>query len=327
VSDDLAAVRRDAELAAEEARSSRLPAGFEQELDAVWAELAADPASLVAGETHAPAPAVEAGPVGRLLGRSAVEGARRAGRIALRRAKVAAGPSYRAGRRAAGELAGRLGETAATRYEVALDQARQAGRDRSALRRLAAHAPSSRAFEPSRRPDAVEWDEELLDWVLERVTRNSPGGLAVHVECGSGRLVERLEEAGFSARGADPGARGASDDGRIAVGGAVGYLGRLRPASLDVLVLSGATDRMTPRSARALVQLAATRLRPGGRLAVLSSRPAAFEATDPVRSDLGPGRPLHPVTWCHLLARYGFVEVTVHDAAGDSAYAVSASRP
>ena len=41
---------------------------------------------------------------------------------------------------------------------------------------------------------------------------------------------------------------------------------------------------------------------------LVSTRPEAAIAMDPVAADLAHGRPLHPVTWCHLLARYGLSE-------------------
>lgn len=70
----------------------------------------------------------------------------------------------------------------------------------------------------------------------------------------------------------------------------------------------------------------------------MSARPEAAVALDPVAADLSPGRPLHPVTWCHLLARFGLEELEVFDddtvgpgpggfgATEAEAFAVSARR-
>jgi 2-polyprenyl-3-methyl-5-hydroxy-6-metoxy-1,4-benzoquinol methylase len=43
----------------------------------------------------------------------------------------------------------------------------------------------------------------LEDWITERLGR-VPGGRVLHIECGDGALVRRLNEAGFRATGADP---------------------------------------------------------------------------------------------------------------------------
>ena len=50
---------------------------------------------------------------------------------------------------------------------------------------------------------------------------------------------------------------------------------------------------------------------------------------DPVAADLASGRPMHPVTWCHLLAHYGLSELTMFDAGEFEAdvFAISARRP
>jgi hypothetical protein len=87
---------------------------------------------------------------------------------------------------------------------------------------------------------------------------------------------------------------------------------------LDGLLLTGVVDRLRPGAARALAHLAARCLAPGGVVVLVSARPEAAVALDPVAADLSPGRPLHPVTWCHLLARFGLVELEVfeHDASG-----------
>jgi hypothetical protein len=49
---------------------------------------------------------------------------------------------------------------------------------------------------------------------------------------------------------------------------------------------------------------------------------------DPVAADLAHGRPLHPVTWCHLLARYGLSVLATFepDSSEPDVFAVSAQR-
>jgi len=98
---------------------------------------------------------------------------------------------------------------------------------------------------------------------------------------------------------------------------------------LTGLLLTGVVDRLRPGAARALAQLAARRLAPGGVVVLVSMRPEVAVAMDPVAADLASGRPVHPVTWCHLLARYGLSELAVFepDASEPDVFAVSAQRP
>jgi len=177
----------------------------------------------------------------------------------------------------------------------------------------------------------------LLAWVLEHLggaeaSEDAPelGRLVLHAECGDGRVVEALAARGLDARGADPRRSSrASGDTNIAAAGALEYLGATPNGTLDGLLLSGVVDQLRPGAARALAHLAASRLKPGGVVVLVSARPEATVAIDPVAADLAPGRPLHPVTWCHLLARYGLTELGVFepDATDPDVFAVSALRP
>ena len=329
--ESLAAIRREAD---RWRADGRIPAGFEEELAMVWSELAADPASLLEGATAERAPRrwLDAGTRGRGELHVISHRAERVIRAVSRRGRAVSGPKLRAARRLAGDLLGRAVEACATYWEVEIDRARFKVGTVPLLQRLAAHSPSARAFEPPRPAGRTELADDVVGWALEHVPRPEPGARAVHVESGGGEVLRRLSEAGFTVSGADPAAR-AGGAGPVAAGGvppvatagAIAYLGGLKRRTLAALVLSGVTDRLSPRTARAVVHLASTRLRPGGRLAVLSSRPAVVPEADPVRADLTVGRPLHPVTWCHLLARYGFSEVTVMDEGG-AQYAVAAKR-
>ena len=169
----------------------------------------------------------------------------------------------------------------------------------------------------------------LEDWIVERLGRVA-GGRVLHVECGDGAFVQRLNEAGFRASGADPATDMESET--ISRASGLEHLGAQRRSSLQGVVLSGATERVSPGSARALAHLAATRLRAGGITVLVSPHPDRVDGGDPITSDLA-RRPLHPVTWCHLFARYGFGEITVFDpgpadgsGAAGALYAVAARR-
>ncbi|MGA8682460.1 MAG: hypothetical protein WB592_18425, partial [Acidimicrobiales bacterium] len=158
------------------------------------------------------------------------------------------------------------------------------------------------------------------DWALERLGRGS-GGRVLHVECAEGGLVRRMAAVGYEATGADP---AADTSESILRGGALERLGVERRSSLGGLVLSGVTEEVSPASARAIAHLASSRLRPGGVVVIVSAHPRRPSDDDPITSDLTRRRPLHPVTWCHLLARYGFGEITVFDPSGGAGGATGA---
>jgi len=244
------------------------------------------------------------------------------------------GPSLRVLERRTALGAGRAAEATSTQYHVIADQ----------LERIAARSPlASRALSAARvsgpGPSAGESPAisgPLLDWVLERLAATASlgdaeaAGLVLHAECGDGRVVEVLAARGHDARGADPqrSAR-AGGDTNIVAAGALEYLAATPSDSLNGLLLTGVVDRLRPGAARALAHLAARRLAPGGVVVLVSMRPEVAVAMDPVAADLASGRPVHPVTWCHLLARYGLSELAVFepDASEPDVFAVSAQRP
>ncbi len=300
-----------------------LPPGFEDELRGIFEELSQDPSALEAELRRAAAPA--AGPAPS-LSRRALSKAGRASRRAAAAGRRRVGPRVRAIERRSIEMASRAGEAAVTETQVATDVARRltAGTlvERALRRALAGvgQDPAAVAVRPLR----LQADGRLADTGIDRFLEEqlgSPGGPVLHLESGDGLLVERLRAEGLDARGADPRHR----QGRERRG-ALEALAETPRESLGGLVLSGVTDRVTPSSARALAQLAATRLAPGARLVLFSANPVPLRQSDPVASDLSPGRPLHPVTWCHLLARLGLEEIVVRESAEGSAYAVAARR-
>ena len=283
--------------------------------------------------------------VAHVLARAARRSGRAAKGISRSGAKTArrvAGPSLRSLERRSVDQAGRAAEALATRGHVAADHARRVGSSGGTSGRLGRVSPSGRVLPPG----AGETDRStssavlgtrstdpavtaLEDWITERLGR-VPGGRVLHIECGDGALVRRLNEAGFRATGADPAT--AMESATIGRASGLEHLGAQRRSSLHGVVLSGATERVSPGSARALAHLAATRLRPGGIAVFVSPHPDRVDGGDPITSDLA-RRPLHPVTWCHLLARYGFGEITVFapGVAGRSGagalYAVAARHP
>ena len=127
-----------------------------------------------------------------------------------------------------------------------------------------------------------------MAWVLEQLSGDAAGEapedsrLVLHAECGDGRVVGALVARGIDARGADP-RRPSRADGEtnIVSAGALEYLGATPSDTLDGLLLTGVVDRLRPGAARALAQLAARRLAPGGVVVVVSARPQAVIAIGP----------------------------------------------
>jgi len=252
-------------------------------------------------------------------------------------AKRIAGPRLRSLERRSIDEAGRAAEALATRGHVVADHARRVATSGGRSGRLDRVSPGGRVLPSAglggatgsaalarpaitgpagrRAPHAGDGGDDvgagdLERWVLERLER-CPPGVVLHVESSDGAFVAALIDAGHQAAGADPAAGAGS--GNLGRAGALEHLGAQARHSLAGLVVSGATERVSPGSARALVHLASTRLRPDGIVVLVSAHPPAADAGDPISADLVSRRPLHPVTWCHLLARLGFAEITVFD--------------
>jgi hypothetical protein len=312
--------------------AGQVPPGFEDDLDRCFEEVAE--ATLAAeGSTVAPDPALGAGdPIASSAGSLRLARIRKQATLMARRRL---GPSFRRLERRTALAMARVGEAASIRVHVTVDH----------LERLAARSPwASRVLSAARPGEAAmsaagtthpSIEGPLLAWVLERLSAAAPKearevpGLVLHAECGDGRVVEALAARGLDARGADPRSPVRADgDTRIVAAGALEYLGATLSGTLDGLLLTGVVDRLRPGEGRALAQLAARCLAPGGVVVLVSARPEAVVAMDPVAADLAHGRPLHPVTWCHLLARYGLSVLATFepDPSEPDVFAVSAQR-
>jgi hypothetical protein len=327
-------VAAEIEAQARQARESGLvPAGFEDELNRRFEEAAV--ASLAAaGSGQADGASAHANrSVAGLAGPAAlVQRARKAKANVRRRF----GPLLRRVERRAAIGVTRMGEQASIQLHVTADHLeRSTARSSLAACLLRAVRPSepvaARAGMP--RP-AIEGP--VLEWAVDRLRTAVPGegretpGLVLHTECGDGRVVEVLAARGFLVRGADPNwATRPNGDTAIVAAGALEFLGTTIGETFDGLLLTGIVDRLRPGAAQVLAQLAARCLTPGGVVVLVSERPEVAAGVDPVAADLAPGRSLHPVTWCHLLARYGLIELAVYEADTNEpdVFAVSAQRP
>jgi hypothetical protein len=305
--------------------SGQVPAGFEEELESRFQQAAE--ASLAAAGS---APAGE-GTQTRGAPFSRAELRKQVTILARRRF----GPALRRLERQSVLGAAHFGESASVQVYVLLDHLdRVVAGSRFASRALSAVRPRQAAPSTGRMHPAIEGP--LLAWVLERMSAaTSRDGLVparvLHVECGDGRIVGMLAARGVDARGADPRRSvRAGGDTRIVAAGALEYLGAAQGEMFDAVLLTSLVDRLRPGAARALAQLSSRCVAPGGLIVLVSARPEAAEAMDPVAADLAPGRPLHPVTWCHLLAQFGFGELEVFepdpDASESEVFALSARR-
>jgi hypothetical protein len=309
----------------------QVPEGLEDELDECFEKAAEAALAGVPGASIGPGGG--AAPVGRLGASWSPTGLRKQLTVLARRRL---GPSLRRAERQAVLGVARAGETAWLQVHVSADHLeRLAGRSALASRVLSVLRPRELAIPASRSVRPVV-EGPLLDWVLERLGESAAGQLGsppapvLHAECGDGRVLQALASTGLEVRGADPrlSARSRGDTSIVAAG-ALEYLGATPQASLGGILLTGIVDRLRPGAARALAELAARCLVPGGIVVLVSARPELVVAMDPVAADLASGRPMHPVTWCHLLAYFGLSELTVFgpDAAEPEVFAVSARRP
>jgi hypothetical protein len=181
--------------------------------------------------------------------------------------------------------------------------------------RAVGDSPSAAPLAPS--PELAHWEPLMAD------TFAPVRGRVLHAECGTGALVAALRRAGADAYGVEPvGERAeAADAAGIEARGVevLDHLRALRESALGGLVLSGCVDRLPSLAQHELVALAASRLSAGTPLAILGTDPAAWlRAVGPVAADLAPGRPLHAETWARLLEAAGFSAVELHRGpAGD----------
>lgn len=176
---------------------------------------------------------------------------------------------------------------------------------------------------PPDAPDLAVWQELVVGHLKGTV------GRVLHVECGSGALVRAMRDAGVDAYGVDP--RGPLVDAAVAAGleawadDPLAHLGAVADGGLGGLVLSGCVDRLPLGRQRLLVEQAAVKLAPGGRLVLLAVNPEQWMSAVPaLEVDLAPGRPLHATTWAHLLGRQRFGDIAT--SAGPVLSAVTAVR-
>jgi len=185
----------------------------------------------------------------------------------------------------------------------------------------------------------ARWAPEVADHLAR-----APGRV-LNADCGAGVLLARLGAAGLDVYGLEPSERlamrAAQQGADVRSDDLTAHLRSLPEASLGGLVLSGGAVEVLPVGVLLeLADLAASRLAPGGRLAIVSTGPGAWRTElGPVVADLAPGRPLSPETWLALLAAREFIDARAEadgpseaDGAGETdrlpaSYVVLAARP
>jgi len=134
----------------------------------------------------------------------------------------------------------------------------------------------------------------------------------VDLGCGRGEFLSLLQERGIAGFGVD-----ASEEMRAAchargldVGDsdALAFLEASDRASLGGLFISHVIEHLPPPQVLRLVELAGTRIAPGGSIVVETLNPQCLFAYAPFYMDLTHVWPIHPLTLQYLLEANGFGE-------------------
>ncbi len=155
--------------------------------------------------------------------------------------------------------------------------------------------------------------------IVARLT-GAPGRV-LHADAGEGHLLVALADAGVDAYGVEPRdiALVPPADARLEIRAddAVGHLRAITDGTLGGVVLTGLVDRAPVGELVELADLVAAKLAPGGAIAIVSAEPRSWgRGRSVVEADLAPGRPLHADTWVGLLGARGFTDLVVESEPG-----------
>ena len=158
------------------------------------------------------------------------------------------------------------------------------------------------------------------DDIRQRLTEYVPlfDGLSdvLDVGCGRGEFLELLRARGTSARGLDVNHEMVEETRRrgldVVESDALAYLSSLPDAALGGLFAAQVVEHLQPDYLMRLLETAAHKIRPGGRIVLETINPACWLAFfESYIRDLTHVRPLHPETLQYLLRVSGFHDVTV----------------
>jgi O-antigen chain-terminating methyltransferase len=134
--------------------------------------------------------------------------------------------------------------------------------------------------------------------------------------CGRGEFLELLREAGITARGLDINdamvqqSRNRGLD--VVKADALEYLTGLPEGSLGGLFAAQVVEHLQPSYLQRLIELAATKMRPGGVIVLETINPSCWVAFfESYIRDLTHVKPLHPETLQFLVRAAGFVQVEI----------------
>lgn len=192
--------------------------------------------------------------------------------------------------------------------------------DRVRAVEAAVPATDPRLRTPAERlPEVTTEPSALLDREVGARLASTTGRVAV-LECGDGAILRALLDAGVDAYGVEGNVavadRAAVAGLEVRGGDPLEHLRGLADDVLAGLVLRGWIETRPVGDLVEAATRAAAVVAPNGRVVIVSRSPEYFAASDPVRADLAPGRPLHAATWMHLLADLGLGDLDRHDVAG-----------
>jgi hypothetical protein len=175
------------------------------------------------------------------------------------------------------------------------------------------------AFEPP------ELDDQMAEVVTSHLV--TADGRVLVGECMDNSLLATLCETGISAYGVGP---AGDNDGTLEVRNdpLEEHLENLNENTLAGAILVGVSDKLALNELLHTLHHVTRVLKPGARLAVIATSPAAWDdALGHIASDLLGHRPLHSDTWRHLLTRAGATDTAVTTSADDSCSVITATLP